>query len=208
MSLPLSAACFAIQCLLHTRSQEHHHPLAPPFTPTSPLSRDYRSMDHLDAYEREGIDEEYTEEQGYEERQAARMAAESEIEAREVTGGRRRRRVEALEGALLGHTPALATGCSPAVACGPSAPCRPALGPPPASRHASSALCLPALHCCPAAAVAPHPSPTPQTRPTMLSRSVPPCTGPCRAGGGRLPGGCAAAPHGHTGRGGGHRGGC
>lgn len=31
--------------------------------------RDYRSMDHLDAYEREGIDEEYEEEMGYEEAQ-------------------------------------------------------------------------------------------------------------------------------------------
>ncbi|KAI8464621.1 MAG: MCM2/3/5 family-domain-containing protein [Monoraphidium minutum] len=63
------------------------------------MENDYRPMSAMDRYEAAGLDQEYTEEMGYEEQVAARLAAEAQMERRDATGGRRRKRMPgALEG--------------------------------------------------------------------------------------------------------------
>lgn len=55
--------------------------------------RDYRTKSGLDEYEEEGLDQEFQDQMGYEERMAARRRAEAEMEARETGGGRGRKRM-------------------------------------------------------------------------------------------------------------------
>ena len=71
---------------------------------------DYRPMEHLDAYEAEGIDAGFEDGARMEDQMGARMAAERELLKRDrregrVTGSRR------LPGALAGAPPPFSPGC-------------------------------------------------------------------------------------------------
>ncbi|KIZ00062.1 hypothetical protein MNEG_7903 [Monoraphidium neglectum] len=62
------------------------------------MQNDYRAMSGMDQYEADGLDQEYTEQMTYEERAAARLAAEAALDRRDAGGRRRKRMPGALEG--------------------------------------------------------------------------------------------------------------
>ena len=65
-------------------------------------SRDYRPLEHLDRYEREGIDDQFLDDVTEEERFAARLAAERELAERDAVEGRLTGRRRGLPAALEG----------------------------------------------------------------------------------------------------------